>query len=70
MVVLEGGSIVEAGPPAVLASRPGSRYARLLAAERELVGRGWGRAEWTRWHVTEGVLTVVKPAIDRGRGGA
>jgi ATP-binding cassette subfamily B protein len=70
VVVLEGGAIVEAGPPAALAARAGSRYGQLLAAERELAARGWGRAEWTRWHVAEGVLAVERPAIDGGRGSA
>jgi len=68
VVVLDGGRIVEQGPPAELAARAGSRYARLLKAERELVARGWGSAQWTRWNVATGVLTVERPS-ERERGG-
>jgi ATP-binding cassette subfamily B protein len=52
----------------------GARGARRLAlrapleAERELVARGWGSAQWTRWNVATGVLTVERPS-ERERGG-
>jgi ATP-binding cassette subfamily B protein len=38
VLVLAGGCLVEDGPPSTLATRPGSRYANLLCAERMLAG--------------------------------
>ena len=67
VVVLDGGRIVEQGPPAQLAADSGSRYARLLAAERELAAEGWSAASWTRWRVEEGRLAVTRP--DEHAGG-
>jgi ATP-binding cassette subfamily B protein len=62
VVVLETGQLVEQGVPAALAADAGSHYARLLAAERELLARGWHAADWTRWRVEDGVVVSSRPA--------
>jgi len=56
VLVLEDGRVVEDGPPAGLQARAGSRYARLLAAERELARHGWQAGDWQRWRVADGRL--------------
>jgi ATP-binding cassette subfamily B protein len=55
VIVVEGGRIVEDGAPGELESRPGSRYAALLAAEdraREL----WKAPFWRRMWLEDGRL--------------
>jgi len=55
VVILEGGRVVEEGDPEELERRPGSRYAALLAAEREVDRRLWG-AGWRRLRLAGGRL--------------
>jgi ATP-binding cassette subfamily B protein len=55
VLVVEGGRIVEDGNPAELAAQP-SRYAELLAAEREVQARLWQGPQWRRVHVDNGEL--------------
>ena len=54
VVVVEQGQIMEAGSPDELSARPDSRYAQLLAAERQTRGESWGGAGWRRIHVHAG----------------
>lgn len=56
VLVLDGGRIVEDGPPAALAERPGSRYQALLAAETNLEKKLWGDPQWRRWRMDAGTL--------------
>jgi ABC-type sulfate/molybdate transport systems ATPase subunit len=56
VLVLDGGRIVEDGPPAALAERPGSRYQALLAAETNLEKKLWGGPQWRRWRMDAGTL--------------
>jgi ATP-binding cassette subfamily B protein len=65
VLVLEEGRLVEQGTPRELRARPGSRYARLLAAEEELRAHGWGTGAWTHWRVHEGRLSVDEDAGGR-----
>jgi ABC-type bacteriocin/lantibiotic exporter with double-glycine peptidase domain len=58
VLVLEDGRIVEDGPPRELAARPDSRYAALLAAEREIradlsIRADWRRMRLERWKLDE-----------------
>lgn len=57
VLVIENGRIVEDGPPARLAGEPGSRYAALLAAEREVREGLWASAVWRRLRMERGRLT-------------
>ena len=60
MLVVEGGRIVEAGPPAELLDRD-SRYRALVQAEAELQGAAWAGVDWRRLHLDGGVLTEEIP---------
>jgi ATP-binding cassette subfamily B protein len=61
VVVVEGGRVVEEGPPAVLGAVPEGRYAALCAAE-DAVRRGlWSGPSWRRWRVGEGQLREEEP---------
>ncbi len=53
VLVVEGGRIVEDGSPGVLAAAD-SRYAALLAAERETMAELWGGEGWRRVAVADG----------------
>ncbi|HKE16645.1 MAG TPA: ABC transporter ATP-binding protein, partial [Kofleriaceae bacterium] len=56
VIVLDGGRIIEDGGPRELASRSGSRYAQLLAAE-DAVRRGlWDRPGWRRLRLEDGAV--------------
>jgi ATP-binding cassette subfamily B protein len=57
VVVLEGGRVVEDGPPAELAERPGSRYRSLLDAERDVREGLWSNALWRRLQMAAGRLS-------------
>ena len=46
VLVVEGGQIVEDGPPADLAQRPGSRYQTMLAMEAAVREDLWSSAAW------------------------
>jgi ATP-binding cassette subfamily B protein len=56
VLVIEGGRIAEAGPPAVLAETEGSRYQALLGAERRAMEQVYGPAQWRRLHLVSGQL--------------
>jgi ATP-binding cassette subfamily B protein len=62
VLVLEGGRVIEDGPPALLVAREGSRYRALLAAEREVHARLDGSAAWRRLRLAGGRLTGERPA--------
>lgn len=56
VLVIEGGQVVEDGSPEELRSRPGSRYAALLAAEHEVSEGLWEGSSWRRLRVASGRL--------------
>jgi ATP-binding cassette subfamily B protein len=60
VLVMEHGRIVEDAPPTALASRAGSRYLDLLAAERA-VGETLGGAPWRRLRLRGGRIDRVNP---------
>jgi ATP-binding cassette subfamily B protein len=57
VLVVEGGRIVEDGPPGELADRPGSRYRALLDAEREVREGLWESPVWRRLRMEGGRLS-------------
>ncbi|MFL6198368.1 MAG: ATP-binding cassette domain-containing protein [Thermoanaerobaculia bacterium] len=57
VLVVEAGRIVEDGPPAELAERPGSRYRALLDAEREVREGLWESEVWRRLRMEGGRLS-------------
>jgi ABC-type bacteriocin/lantibiotic exporter with double-glycine peptidase domain len=59
VLVIEDGRIVEDGPPARLAEQPKSRYASLLAAERDVRAGLWESPIWRRLRMERGRLTEV-----------
>jgi ABC-type multidrug transport system fused ATPase/permease subunit len=73
VLVVADGAIAEDGAPAELASRAGSRYAALLAAEAEVRARFVRSPGWRRLRLTaEGALEEAgdPEAIDAGRSRA
>jgi ATP-binding cassette subfamily B protein len=56
VVVVEAASIVEADRPHVLATRPGSEFAKLLSAHKRLRDLVWGDARWRRARLVDGEL--------------
>jgi ATP-binding cassette subfamily B protein len=56
VVLMEGGQVIEQGPPAELLAAPGSRYRALLEAEASLLASAWGQAAWSRARVEDGRL--------------
>ena len=50
VVVLDGGSVVESGPPRELLRRTGSRYRELLEAERRCDGL-FRSSGWRTWSI-------------------
>ncbi len=68
VIVLDGGQLVEDGPPATLAAREGSRYRAMLDAERALRRDLWREGVWTRFDLVGGRLER-RPLDDlRGEG--
>jgi ATP-binding cassette subfamily B protein len=61
VVVLEGGRVVEDGPPTVIRRHAGSRYAALLRAECEARESVWGSPVWRRLRLAGGRL-AERPA--------
>jgi ATP-binding cassette subfamily B protein len=57
VVVVEGGKIVEDGPPTELAANPGSRYRTLLAAEASVREGLWSPHGWRRLCLENGAIT-------------
>jgi ABC-type bacteriocin/lantibiotic exporter with double-glycine peptidase domain len=68
LVVLEEGSLVEDGVPAILAGRHGSRYRAMLDAE-ERAGAALGGAGWRRLHLAAGRLREVPAGAATYRSG-
>lgn len=60
VLVVEGGRIVEDGPPGELAERPESRYRALLEAEREVREGLWESPVWRRLRMEGGRLSEVE----------
>lgn len=56
VLVLEDGRIVEDGIPAQLREQPESRYTKLVKSENRLWQEIWGKAEWRRVSLENGVL--------------
>jgi ATP-binding cassette subfamily B protein len=56
VLVVEGGTVVEAGPPKELAANLESRYAGLLVSERQARERLWGCEQWRRIELRAGLL--------------
>jgi ABC-type multidrug transport system fused ATPase/permease subunit len=61
VVVLEGGRVVEDGPPAALRRSPGSRYQALLQAECDARAAVWQNPAWRRLRLVGGRL-AERPA--------
>ncbi|MFL5307776.1 MAG: ATP-binding cassette domain-containing protein [Polyangia bacterium] len=57
VLVVEGGRVVEDGPPETLRGRPGSRYAALWQAEQRVRDAVWADPAWRRWRVENGRVT-------------
>jgi ATP-binding cassette subfamily B protein len=60
VLVLEGGRIVESGPPAALRARA-SRYAELLERSAALRDAAWGPSSWRRLRMQDGALRETGP---------
>lgn len=58
VLVVEGGRIVEQGPPSELATREGSRYRALLEAEEALRQELWSSRRWRRARLEQGRLAT------------
>jgi ATP-binding cassette subfamily B protein len=56
VLVVEGGQIVEDGPPTDLANRPGSRYRAILAREATVREELWSSGAWRRLELKGGLL--------------
>jgi ABC-type multidrug transport system fused ATPase/permease subunit len=61
VLVIEGGRVVENGPPSELLARETSRYAQLLRADRQNHQMLWRGGTWRRWWLADGQLGE-KPA--------
>jgi ATP-binding cassette subfamily B protein len=61
VLVMEHGSVVEDGNPRELALTE-SRYAQLLAAEREMRSGTWGASLWRRVRIHSGQALEALPA--------
>jgi ABC-type transport system involved in cytochrome bd biosynthesis fused ATPase/permease subunit len=61
VLVVEGGRIVEDGPPQDLAADAGSRYRALLDAEQEVREGLWASAAWRRLRMETGNLSEEAP---------
>jgi len=70
VLVVEGGQIVEDGPPIDLAKQPGSRYQAMLATEAAVREELWSSAAWRRLELKEGLLlehSNGKRLLENGR---
>ena len=56
VLVIEHGRVVEDGPPADLAARPGSRYRAMLEAEEAVASGLWASGQWRRVRLDQGRL--------------
>jgi ATP-binding cassette subfamily B protein len=70
VVVVEGGRIVEHGPPQELAARGESRYAQLLAAEERTRSGLWSSALWRRIRIHSGqIVEELPPTVEESAKG-
>ena len=60
VLVIEGSRLVEDGRPVDLLARPGSRYARLAAADRRLRDELWSGERWRRLRLERGTLSETE----------
>jgi ATP-binding cassette subfamily B protein len=73
VLVIDGGRVVEDGPPVVLALDPGSRYRALLDAEESVREGLWASPSWRRLRLEAGRLVEGEsPCVPRAaeRNGA
>jgi ABC-type dipeptide/oligopeptide/nickel transport system ATPase component len=61
VLVIEGGRVVENGPPKQLLANDKSRYGELLRADLENHQQLWRSGNWRHWWLADGKL-VEKPA--------
>jgi ATP-binding cassette subfamily B protein len=64
VLVIEGGRVLEQGPPLVLRANPTSRYNALLAEERVVSQEMWEHPKWRRLKLQAGTLSEVRAAED------
>jgi ATP-binding cassette subfamily B protein len=64
VLVMDHGRIVEDGCPRELAGREASRYAELLAAERQTRSELWGASFWRRIRIHSGQALEALPVPD------
>ena len=55
VLVIDGGRIVEDGPPVELLSQESSRYRALVDSERELSSL-WSDGSWRKWEIRDGAI--------------
>jgi ABC-type bacteriocin/lantibiotic exporter with double-glycine peptidase domain len=60
VLVIEGGRIIENGPPKELLAKENSRYAELLQADHDNHQLLWSSGKWRHWWLADGRL-VEKP---------
>ena len=56
VLVLEGGRVIEDGPPADVSAHPGSRYQAMIEAEEAVRDGLWRSADWRRLRIEDGWL--------------
>lgn len=56
VLVIEGGRLIENGPPKELLAKDGSRYAELLRADEENHQALWSGGTWRHWWLADGRL--------------
>ena len=64
VVVVDGGTIVQDGPPRELAEDCEGRYAAMLAREREVHQQLWGRSSWRRLQIRVGRVVSSLPGTE------
>jgi ATP-binding cassette subfamily B protein len=69
VLVVEGGRIVENGPPTDLAQRPESRYRAMLDTEAAVREELWSNGAWRRLELTRGLLRENGQRGYNGRSG-
>ena len=58
VLVIEGGHLMEDGPPSELAARHESRYAAMLRAEREVQEGLWSSGDWRHLRLQDGRICI------------
>ncbi|MFT3767576.1 MAG: ATP-binding cassette domain-containing protein [Minicystis sp.] len=61
VIVIDGGRVVEDGPPSALAAQEGSRYRALLDAEETVRTGLWSGPGWRRLRLDDGRLREAEP---------